>query len=391
MPVDADEALRRAPLIRSDPSLRGVTRRNIAEEEGDVLWQYLAPDGDPIEEEDRVQRWNSMGLPPAWEDVWICPNPRGHIQATGRDVKGRLQYRYHPDWTEITTEMKYDDVVYFASQLPRLRRQVIRDLEAAKMNLNTVSALVVRLIDLYNIRVGSDEYAKANESYGLTTLKSMHVKHLKGDEAEGRHDAVFSFTGKSGKNWDITIEDDHLVDLILKTNRLGAKDADLFMYISEAGNEVDLKAEHINQYIRDSSGMGFTAKNFRTWAATSRCAERLAFLSSQRTASEMKTWLKSIPSVESMDKLWTSGDWKVPTTDAGRNKAMLAVIDTVAADLGNTRTVCRSSYIHPWFLDAWTEGRLSQAWAEFADMRAMGNMTSGESTTLRLLKSVVKA
>ena len=391
MPVDADEALRRATLIRSDPSLRGVTRRNIAEEEGDVLWQYLAPDGDPIEEEDRVQRWNSMGLPPAWEDVWICPNPRGHIQATGRDVKGRLQYRYHPDWTEITTEMKYDDVVYFASQLPRLRRQVIRDLEAAKMNLNTVSALVVRLIDLYNIRVGSDEYAKANESYGLTTLKSMHVKHLKGDEAEGRHDAVFSFTGKSGKNWDITIEDDHLVDLILKTNRLGAKDADLFMYISEAGNEVDLKAEHINQYIRDSSGMGFTAKNFRTWAATSRCAERLAFLSSQRTASEMKTWLKSIPSVESMDKLWTSGDWKVPTTDAGRNKAMLAVIDTVAADLGNTRTVCRSSYIHPWFLDAWTEGRLSQAWAEFADMRAMGNMTSGESTTLRLLKSAVKA
>ena len=391
MPVDADEALRRATLIRSDPSLRGVTRRNIAEEEGDVLWQYLAPDGDPIEEEDRVQRWNSMGLPPAWEDVWICPNPRGHIQATGRDVKGRLQYRYHPDWTEITTEMKYDDVVYFASQLPRLRRQVIRDLEAAKMNLNTVSALVVRLIDLYNIRVGSDEYAKANESYGLTTLKSMHVKHVRGDEAEGRHDAVFSFTGKSGKNWDITIEDDHLVDLILKTNRLGAKDADLFMYISEAGNEVDLKAEHINQYIRDSSGMGFTAKNFRTWAATSRCAERLAFLSSQRTASEMKTWLKSIPSVESMDKLWTSGDWKVPTTDAGRNKAMLAVIDTVAADLGNTRTVCRSSYIHPWFLDAWTEGRLSQAWAEFADMRAMGNMTSGESTTLRLLKSVVKA
>ena len=391
MPVDADEALRRATLIRSDPSLRGVTRRNIAEEEGDVLWQYLAPDGDPIEEEARVQRWNSMGLPPAWEDVWICPNPRGHIQATGRDVKGRLQYRYHPDWTESTTEMLYDDVVYFAAQLPRLRRQVIRDLEAAKMNLNTVSALVVRLIDLYNIRVGSDEYAKANESYGLTTLKSMHVKHVRGDEAEGRHDAVFSFTGKSGKNWDITIEDDHLVDLILKTNRLGAKDADLFMYISEAGNEVDLKAEHINQYIRDSSGMGFTAKNFRTWAATSRCAERLAFLSSQRTASEMKTWLKSIPSVESMDKLWTSGDWKVPTTDAGRNKAMLAVIDTVAADLGNTRTVCRSSYIHPWFLDAWTEGRLSQAWAEFADMRAMGNMTSGESTTLRLLKSAVKA
>ena len=121
--------------------------------------------------------------------------------------------------------------------------------------------------------------------------------------------------------------------MILKTNRLGAKDADLFMYISEAGNEVDLKAEHINQYIRDSSGMGFTAKNFRTWAATSRCAERLAFLSTKRTAAEMKKWLKSIPSVESMDKLWSEGDWEVPTTDTGRNKAMLAVIDTVAANL----------------------------------------------------------
>ena len=390
MPVDADEALRRATLIRSDPSLRGVTRQNVATEEGEVEWQYLAPDGEPVDEEDRIARWNSMGLPPAWEDIWICPNPRGHIQATGRDVKGRLQYRYHPDWTEITTEMKYDDVVYFASQLPRLRRQVIRDLAGGGMGLNTVAALVVRLMDLYNIRVGSDEYAKANESYGLTTLKSMHVKHIKGEEAEGRHDAVFSFTGKSGKDWHITIEDDELVDLILKTNRLGSKDADLFMYISEAGNEVDLKAEHINQYIRDSSGMGFTAKNFRTWAATSRCAERLAFLSSKRTAAEMKKWLKSIPSVESMDKLWSEGDWEAPTTDTGRNKAMLAVIDTVAANLGNTRTVCRSSYIHPWFLDAWGDGRLGEAWAEFEDMRAMGNMTSGESTTLRILKSVIK-
>lgn len=390
MPVDADEALRRATLIRSDPSLRGVTRQNVATEEGEVEWQYLAPDGEPVDEEDRIARWNSMGLPPAWEDIWICPNPRGHIQATGRDVKGRLQYRYHPDWTEITTEMKYDDVVYFASQLPRLRRQVIRDLAEGGMGLNTVAALVVRLMDLYNIRVGSDEYAKANESYGLTTLKSMHVKHIKGEEAEGRHDAVFSFTGKSGKDWHITIEDDELVDLILKTNRLGAKDADLFMYISEAGNEVDLKAEHINQYIRDSSGMGFTAKNFRTWAATSRCAERLAFLSTKRTAAEMKKWLKSIPSVESMDKLWSEGDWEAPTTDTGRNKAMLAVIDTVAANLGNTRTVCRSSYIHPWFLDAWGDGRLGEAWAEFEDMRAMGNMTSGESTTLRILKSVIK-
>ena len=181
MPIDSDEALMRATLVRSDPSLAGVSRQNIANQEDEYLWQYLAPDGNPIDDKDPINRWNSLALPPAWTEVWICPNARGHIQATGRDVKGRLQYRYHSDWTEITTEMKYDDVVYFASQLPRLRKQVERDLAEKAMSLHTVSALVVRLIDLYNIRVGSDEYAKANESYGPTTLKSMHLKHNTGD------------------------------------------------------------------------------------------------------------------------------------------------------------------------------------------------------------------
>ena len=152
---------------------------------------------------------------------------------------------------------------------------------------------------------------------------------------------------------------------------------------------MDLKAEHINQYIRASSGMGFTAKISEPGSYC--CAERLAFLAVPQTEAVMKAWKRRVPSVESMDKLWSEGDWEVPTTDTGRNKAMLAVIDTVAANLGNTRTVCRSSYIHPWFLDAWTDGRLDEAWAEFADMRAMGNMTPGESTTLRILKSVVKA
>ena len=388
MPVDADEALRRATLVRSDPSLPGVTRENIAAGEEEVIWQYTAPDGEPIDEADRIDRWNALGLPPAWTDVWICPNPRGHIQATGRDAKGRLQYRYHPEWTEMTAEMKYDDVAYFASQLPRLRRQVAVDIEGSTMSLNTVAALVVRLMDLYNIRVGSDEYARSNESYGLTTLKSMHVKHIKGEKAEGRHDVVFTFTGKSGKDWDITVEDDHLVDLILRTNRLGAKDADLFMYVSEAGNEVDLKAEHINQYIRATSGEGFTAKNFRTWAATSRCAERLAFLSLPHDAKEMATWFATLPQTASMEAVWTEGDWEPPTTETARNKAMLAVIDTVAADLGNTRAVCRSSYIHPWFLDAWTKGTLAEAWTAVSDMRAMANMTKGESATLRILKGL---
>lgn len=390
MPVDADEALERATLVRSDPSLNGVTRRKIGEEDNKIIWEYIAPDGEPITEDDVVQRWNSLGLPPAWEDVWICPNPRGHIQATGRDAKGRIQYRYHPEWTEITTEMKYDDVVYFASQLPRLRRQVNRDLADDEMNINTVSALVVRLIDLYNIRVGSDEYAKSNESYGLTTLKSMHLKHVKGKNAEGKHDAIFSFTGKSGKDWEIKIEDDYLVDLILKTNKLGSKDADLFMYISEAGNEVDLKSEHINQYIRASSGEGFTAKNFRTWAATTKCAERLAFLSFPHSEKEMKKWIKSLPIVDSIEKLYTDGDWIPPSTETARNKTIVAVIDTVAADLGNTRAVCRSSYIHPWFIDSFISGALREKWDNVANMNKIPNLSAEESCTLRLLKELRK-
>ena len=388
MPVDAKEALRRATLVRSDPSLRGISRQNGSSNEGEYDWEYLSSDGTKIIDEDIVRRWNSMALPPGWVDVWICPNPRGHIQATGKDTKGRLQYRYHPDWIEITAEMKYDDVVYFASQLPRLRRQIERDLKSTKMTLETVSALVVRLMDLYNIRVGSDEYAKSNESYGLTTLKSMHVKHIKGDEAEGKHDVVFTFTGKSNKDWEITIEDDFLVDLILRTNRLGSKDADLFMYISEAGNEVDLKAEHINQYIRASSGEGFTAKNFRTWAATSRCAERLAFLSNTQPPQAMKKWLKSMPNVETIHKIWKGGDWESPKTEAQRSRVMLAVIDTVASDLGNTRAVCRSSYIHPWFLDAWMNDTLGEAWDAVADERKIQSLSQGESATLRLLKTI---
>ena len=141
------------------------------------------------------------------------------------------------------------------------------------------------------------------------------------------------------------------------------------MYISEAGNEVDLKAEHINQYIRATSGEGFTAKNFRTWSATSRCAERLAFLSTPHDAKEMKSWIRKLPVVESLQKLWDGKDWSVPNSEFAKNKTMLAVIDTVAADLGNTRAVCRSSYIHPWFLDAWMSENLNDKWQEYCDMR----------------------
>ena len=141
VPIDSAEALRRATLVRSDPSLSGVSRENISSKEGEFEWQYRTPDGEKVEDSILIIRWNSLGLPPAWSEVWICPNARGHIQATGFDSKGRLQYRYHPEWTDITTEMKYDDVVYFASQLPRLRKQVERDLEESTMGVQSPCTL----------------------------------------------------------------------------------------------------------------------------------------------------------------------------------------------------------------------------------------------------------
>lgn len=174
----------------------------------------------------------------------------------------------------------------------------------------------------------------------------------------------------------------------MRTNRLGADDADLFMYVSEAGNDVDLKAEHINQYIKSTTGDSFTAKNFRTWGATSRCADRLAFLSESRSEDEMTLWMEALQGTEGIAKLWSEGDWDVPESETARNKTMLAVVDTVAADLGNTRSVCRSSYIHPWFMEAWMNGQLVDAWSEFSDMRRISGMSAGESVTLRILKKL---
>ncbi|MBO58021.1 MAG: hypothetical protein CMA77_03385 [Euryarchaeota archaeon] len=390
MELGADEALKRAGLNRADRNAKGISRKQSKKtNEGTVVWDYYLTNGKRLKNDNRIQECNALAIPPAWEDVWICPDDRGHIQATGVDGKGRLQYRYHPDWVEMKASMKFDGILGFAEALPALRAKIEKDLKSTEMTLNKVSALVVRLIDLYHIRVGSDEYAKTNESYGLTTLKEGHFSHITGKKAEGKHDAIFEFTGKSGKEWKIKIEDDSLVQMILETKKLGDEDdeQDLFYYHNlETGNHNDLKAEHINSYIREVTGESFTAKDFRTWAATWKCGSRLANLDAGISGKRLLSWLDELSETDGLEKL-VSEEQHIPIeTEVERNKAMLAVIDTVAADLGNTRAVCRSSYIHPLFMESFLDGTIESRWNEAKKMRGIKGMDRDESTALNVLR-----
>lgn len=391
MDLSADEALKRANLNRADRNKAGISRKEkkSGPSKDSLVWEYFLPNGKQLKNQDRIDSYNALAIPPAWSDVWICADERGHIQATGMDQKGRLQYRYHPDWITIKAAMKFDGIAGFAEVLPSLRDRINKDLKIKQMTLPKVSALVVRLMDLYNIRVGSDEYAKSNESYGLTTLKEGHFEYVRGKKAEGKHDAIFAFTGKSGKEWNILIEDDDLVQMILETKKLGEEneEQDLFYYLNlETGNENDLKAEHINSYIQEATGESYTAKDFRTWAATWKCGSRLAKVDGRVSGKELETWLKELPKSEGLEKLVSKEKTIAVDTEKERNKAMLAVIDTVAADLGNTRAVCRSSYIHPLFMESFLDGSITSLWNDASKQPRIKGMEKDESTALHVLR-----
>ncbi|MBI32001.1 MAG: hypothetical protein CMB72_05425 [Euryarchaeota archaeon] len=391
MDLSAEEALKRAKLNRADRNKAGISRK--AQKSGSskdsLVWEYFLPNGKQLKNQERIDSFNALAIPPAWSDVWICADERGHIQATGMDQKGRLQYRYHPDWIAVKAVMKFDGIAGFAEVLPSLRARIKKDLKIKEMTLPKVSALVVRLMDLYNIRVGSDEYAKSNESYGLTTLKEGHFEYVRGKKAEGKHDAIFAFTGKSGKEWNILIEDDDLVQMILETKKLGDEneEQDLFYYRNlETGNENDLKAEHINSYIQEATGQSYTAKDFRTWAATWKCGSRLAKVDAGVSGKALESWLEELPKSEGLEKLVSKEKTIAVDTENERNKAMLAVIDTVAADLGNTRAVCRSSYIHPLFMESFLDGSITSLWNDASKQAGIKGMEKDESTALHVLR-----
>ena len=427
---DSGASAKGAGLELSDRETPGITRKKVeipAEKKGDkptFSWDYFQPNGKKLIDKDRVEFLNSLAVPPAWTDVWFCANENGHIQATGKDANGRLQYRYHPKWIDYKSKLKYANIDEFAAELDSLRDLVKEDLSKKEMSKNKVAALVVWLIDRYHIRVGSDQYAQENESYGLTTLKESHISYKRGEKAivEGmsvlkgsnkplpKINAMMKFTGKSGKDWKIYIRHPEISKLIEDSAKIGGKDKeqDLFRYVDENGNDFDIKAEHINEYLDQKMKNKYTAKDFRTWAASWKTGARLAMVSeaSEKEISELPElhreavensekdgfppyveWCgRYLKGTEGLAKLAESGN--LPgETDKERMATMLAVIDTVAADLGNTRAVCRSSYIRPMFMEDWDERVFLHRWNEAKKGQIRGeNMWSDETAAINYMK-----
>lgn len=268
-----------------------------------------------------LQRIHMLRIPPAWTDVWICASKRGHLQATGRDARGRKQYRYHPEWDCARDSFKYDRMIAFAKSLPRIRRRLARDLKKPGLRREKVLAAMLRLMDRTAIRVGNEEYVRANHSYGLTTLQDRHAK-IEGGEIK------LSFRGKSGKTQHIELNDARLAQIVRECQELPGQE--LFQYLDEQHEVCDVNSRDVNEYLRGAGGHDFTAKDFRTWVGTTIAVEAL---------------------MERLDS---------PTkTSSKRN--VNAALDCVAAQLGNTRAVCRKSYVHPGVIEAYLLGRFERS------------------------------
>ncbi|VFR33652.1 DNA topoisomerase IB (poxvirus type) [plant metagenome] len=280
-------------------------------------FHYLDTRGKRIQDPRTIARINALAIPPAYEDVWICPAASGHIQATGRDARGRKQYRYHPTWTEVRGANKYDQLLAFGNALPALRRQVSRDLRAPGLTQDKVLAAVVSLLELTLIRVGSKRYAVDNKSYGLTTLTRRHTEVL-GSQIRLR------FRGKSGISHDVKVKDARIARLVKRCLELPGQQ--LFHFLDDEGEPHAVDSGMVNAYLKRVMGEDFTAKHCRTWAGSVMACAAL-----QRT----------------------------PWEDARQaGKRIVEVVKQVSARLGNTPTVCRACYIHPGLLDAYEAGNL---------------------------------
>ena len=279
---------------------------------------YVADDRRSVSAASRA-RIRSLAIPPAWTDVWIAADPRAHLQATGRDARGRKQYRYHPSWSAVRDGAKYERLLAFGRRLPALRRQVAADRRRMPLSRAWVLATVVALLERTLIRVGNDEYARANGSYGLTTLRDRHAR-IRGGQIE------FVFRAKSGIDQRIAVNDASLARRVKRCQDLPGQT--LFQYIDDAGHRCAIGSSDVNRYLREAMGAEFTAKDFRTWAGTVAAALAL-------------------------------GGTPVPETDAARKREVVRAIDDVAARLGNTRSVCRKCYVHPAILEAYSRGQLA--------------------------------
>lgn len=278
--------------------------------------RYAAPDGRSVSDREQLARIRGLVIPPAWTDVWICPFPNGHLQATGRDARGRKQYRYHTKWREVRDEVKYGRLLAFAAALPRIRERTAADVQHAGLPVEKVLATVVLLLEKTLIRVGNEEYARDNGSVGLTTMRDMHAKV---DGATLR----FEFTGKSGVKHAIRLDDRRLARIVRACRDLPGQE--LFQYVDADGTRRAIDSADVNAYLREISGEDFTAKDFRTWSGTVLAARALAELAPCSSV-----------------------------TQAKRN--VVKAIESVAKRSGNTKAVCRKCYIHPAVVDAYVDG-----------------------------------
>jgi DNA topoisomerase-1 len=312
-PTDPGPDLKAAHLTYASDLDPGLRRRKAGHG-----FNYLDTHGAPIRDEPTLDRIRHLAIPPAWTDVWIAPSEHGHIQATGRDVRGRKQYRYHPRWRQVRDSGKYDRLIAFGRALPKLRKQVDRDLARHGLPREKVLAAVIRVMEITLVRVGNEEYAKANHSFGLTTLRNRHAQ-------VGATRAVFEFRGKSGKLRKTGFSDRRLARILKACQDLPGQR--LFQYIDHDGNRHAIDSADVNGYIRDVLGDDFSAKDFRTWAGTLAAARALTTLEAGAGKGEAK-------------------------------KSIVACVKAVAGVLGNTPAVCRKAYIHPAVLAAHEAGAL---------------------------------
>jgi DNA topoisomerase IB len=286
-------------------------------------FRYVTPENRLLDAAEDLKRIASLAIPPAYRDVWISLKPRGHLQATGRDARGRKQYRYHAEWRELRDSAKFGRMVAFGEQLPKLRRKLQRDLGLPGLPREKVLAVVVSLLDATRVRVGNTEYARDNKSFGLTTLRNRHVSFIR----DGR--AVLNFRGKGGVQHEILIDDKRIVKIVRRCQEIPGQH--LFQYINDDGQRCPIDSGQVNDYLREAMGSDFTAKDFRTWGATLHAI----------------TLLACTPLPESR-------------SEHAFKKCIAAVVKQVAVQLRNTPAVCRKSYINPAIFDSWRSGSIHE-------------------------------
>lgn len=342
--VDQPEADAKSAGLRYVSDNKPGIRR---ERRGDEFIFFDA-DGRRIEDEKELKRIRSIGIPPAYENVWICPYANGHLQATGYDARGRKQYRYHPQWRRVRDDNKYDRMMLFGKALPKIRARVAEDLAKPGLPREKVLATIVKLLEVSRIRVGNEEYARTNHSFGLSTMRNRHVK------VEGSR-MVFRFRGKSGKRHAIEVADRRIARVVAKCQELPGQH--LFQYLDENDEPVEVGSDEVNAYLQEITGEQFTAKDFRTWSGTVLAAMALQ-------------------------------EFEAVDTQATAKKNVVAAIESVSKTLGNTPAICRKCYVHPDIIEGYMEGTLVHELRELADAKIrddLGDLPPEEAAVLALL------